>query len=649
MNLLKKKSVLAAGLLIIVLAGFFWFRSRGSSDEVTYTTSAAERGMIVSSISSSGLVSSSSKYTVSTSASGVIKKIYVSEGDYVKEGDNILTIQLDKNGRLTKQKAWASYLSAKSALEEARKTDLTKERDVLAAQIDLLSTKQTKLSAQREITLAKSSLIAAEDAYNTAKSKPISTTEKKQKELALQAAQKALELAQSKYDNADKSNEISTEQSNLLLEKELISARMSRDVAQLAYDEALEDTTTPEAELKQKEASLVAAQQAVELAQYKYDNADDTNELSAEQTKLSLGRELDSARQSLNAAQDAWEAVKNKPESDAERRQAELALQAAKDAADLAQQKYDLVDQNIKKAALGVNIAKQTTSSSNSAIAKAKADLESARMSYQDTLPTITAPVSGKITDLNLYVGMVVSSSSSRSGSSSGSSGAGSSGSASSSSSSSSSGQSIATIAVDNRPMISVDISEIDIVKVKAGHKASITIDAISDKTFTGKVISINRSGSSSSGVTVYPTNIMLDMDVEGVQPNMAATASIITETKDNVILIPIGAAKTSGDQSTVTILKNNQPQQVTVELGISSDTQVEVVSGISEGDAVVTATSATSTSQQATSGSGSASPFAGGGMMGGPPGMGGMGGSQRSSGSGSSNRSGGFSGSTGR
>ncbi|MBI4734080.1 MAG: biotin/lipoyl-binding protein [Rubrobacteridae bacterium] len=452
--LLKKKGVLAIGLVVIIIIGIFWFKSRGSSDEITYTTSAAERGMIVSSISASGQVASTSKYSVATSASGIIKKIYVSEGDYVREGDNILTIQLDKNGRLSKQKAWASYLSAKSSLEDVQKTDLTKERDVLAAQIDLLTTKQTKLSAQREISLAKSSLIAAEDAYNTVKSKPTSTTEKKQKELALQAAQKALELAQSKYDNTDNTNEISTEQSDMLLKKELVSARMSRDVAQLAYDAALENTTTPASELKQKEASLIAAQQAVELAQYKYDNADATNKLSTEQTKLSLSRELDSAKSSLYAAEDAWNAVKNKPESDAERRQSELALQAAKDAVDLAQQKYDLVDENIKKAALGVTIAKQTTTSSNSAIAKAKADLEAARMSYQDTLPTITAPVSGKITDLNLYVGMVVSSSSSSSGggsSSAGSSGAGSSGSSGSSSTSSgSTGQSIAMIAGPN-------------------------------------------------------------------------------------------------------------------------------------------------------------------------------------------------------
>ncbi|MBI4734079.1 MAG: hypothetical protein HY779_04600 [Rubrobacteridae bacterium] len=134
-----------------------------------------------------------------------------------------------------------------------------------------------------------------------------------------------------------------------------------------------------------------------------------------------------------------------------------------------------------------------------------------------------------------------------------------------------------------------------------------------------------------------FPVNVLSDMDIEGIQPNMAATANIITETKDNVILIPSGAAKTSGGQSTVTILKNKQPQQVTVELGISSDTQIEVISGVSEGDAVVTASS--SSTQQATSSSGgSSSPFAGGGMMGGPPGMGAVSG-QRSSGS--SSRSG--------
>jgi multidrug efflux pump subunit AcrA (membrane-fusion protein) len=525
MNRLLKNKGLAGGVLaIIIFVGFMWFRSKGSGEEITYQTAQAERGMIVSSISTSGSVSTSSKFSVTTSASGIISKVFVSEGDVVKEGDNILTLKLDKDGKLNKMKAWANYLSAKSALEDAQKTDLAQDRDILAAEIDLLTSKQTKLSSQREINLAKSALIAAQDDYDTVMNKPATTTEKKQKELALEAAKKALELAQSKYDNADRSNEISTDQSNMLLSKELVSARTSRDAAQAAYDAALDDSRTTDAEMAQKTATLKAALQAVELAQYKYDTADEVNKLSAEQTKISLERELNSAKSSLDAAQDAWDAVKNKPQSDAERRKAELALQAAKDAADLAQQKYDLVDLNIKKAQLGVGIAKQTTTSSNSTIAKAKADLESAKMSYQDTLPTIKAPVGGKITDLNLYVGMVISGSSSSSGggsSSSSSSGSssrsssGSTGSSSSSSSSGSSGQSIATIAVDNRPMITVDVSEVDIVKVKPGQKASVTIDAISGKTFTGKVISIDRNGSSSSGVTIYPTSIMLEMDVE--------------------------------------------------------------------------------------------------------------------------------------
>jgi hypothetical protein len=130
-------------------------------------------------------------------------------------------------------------------------------------------------------------------------------------------------------------------------------------------------------------------------------------------------------------------------------------------------------------------------------------------------------------------------------------------------------------------------------------------------------------------------------MDVEGVQPNMAATANIITETKDNVILIPVGAAKTSNGQTTVTILKNNQPQQATVELGLSSDTQVEVLSGVTEGDAVVTSSSASSQQTGASARSGSSSPFASG--FGGPGGMGGMGGGMRQGSGGTRQGGGGF------
>jgi multidrug efflux pump subunit AcrA (membrane-fusion protein) len=88
----------------------------------------------------------------------------------------------------------------------------------------------------------------------------------------------------------------------------------------------------------------------------------------------------------------------------------------------------------------------------------------------------------------------------------------------------------------------------------------------------------------------------------------MAVNAKIITNVKDNVLLVPSTAVQTTNGQSTVRILKNGQLQTVAVTTGDSNDTDTEIMSGLSEGDTVVTSIVTQSTGSRATS-----SPFSGG------------------------------------
>jgi len=82
------------------------------------------------------------------------------------------------------------------------------------------------------------------------------------------------------------------------------------------------------------------------------------------------------------------------------------------------------------------------------------------------------------------------------------------------------------------------------------------------------------------------------------------------------VLLIPLGAMKTSQNgQSTVQILKSGQAQTIVVETGLSSDSQLEVLSGLSEGQDVITGST---TPAAQTSGGSSSSPFSGGSPLGG-------------------------------
>jgi len=223
-------------------------------------------------------------------------------------------------------------------------------------------------------------------------------------------------------------------------------------------------------------------------------------------------------------------------------------------------------------------------------VINAQNNLTSSLLSYQASSPVIYAPNSGKVENITIVEGMALSSSNTTSDSSNGSS-----------------GQRIAVIKTKGMPLATFNISEVDVSRVTQRQKATITLDSISNKTFTGKVVSVDKIGTTSNGVTNYPVVIQLDTEASDILPNMAATANIILQSKDNVLLVPSSAITTSNGQSAVGVIKGGQEQIVNVEIGISSDSQVEITSGLTEGDMVITGTTVTGATQ-----SGGQSPFGG-------------------------------------
>lgn len=111
---------------------------------------------------------------------------------------------------------------------------------------------------------------------------------------------------------------------------------------------------------------------------------------------------------------------------------------------------------------------------------------------------------------------------------------------------SSESNRKIATIKTQGMPIISVNLSEIDVSQVDIGQKSIITFDSLSDKTFSGEIIGVDRIGQTTSGVTQYPAIVKLDTSSAQILPNMTATAKIVIERKNNVLLVPIAAVRKS-------------------------------------------------------------------------------------------------------
>jgi macrolide-specific efflux system membrane fusion protein len=153
-----------------------------------------------------------------------------------------------------------------------------------------------------------------------------------------------------------------------------------------------------------------------------------------------------------------------------------------------------------------------------------------------------------------------------------------------------------------------VQVNEVDISNVNIGQKATMTFNGIDGLSVTGKVEKMDSLGTLTSGVVDYNVTIGFDSLDPRIRPEMSVSAAIITGVKQDVILVPNSAVKTQNGNSYVQVLNGQTPQNVTVEVGLSNDTQTEIISGVNVGDNVVTQTINSSTSTSTTASSTSSS-----------------------------------------
>ncbi|GAA1794328.1 efflux RND transporter periplasmic adaptor subunit [Actinomadura chokoriensis] len=277
---------------------------------------------------------------------------------------------------------------------------------------------------------------------------------------------------------------------------------------------------------------------------------------------------------------------------------------------------------NAAKANLAVAAGGDTSSEQGYAsYLQAKNSYNSALRTYQGTV--LKAPFAGTITAVNGAVGGSSGGSSSSSGSAAGSGGSSPGSSSSSSTSSSSSSSGFMEIADVGKLQIDGDFTEADTTKLKVGQAATITFDALTGTTATGKVTAIGLSPTTTDNVVKFPATISLTDVPSGVRLGQTATAEITVAKAEDVLYVPSAAVRTAGGQSTVTVVRNGEQSTVTVEIGVKGDQGTEIKSVLEEGDQVVV----TSTSGSGTSGTTGRQGFPGGGgpgMGGGAPGGGG-------------------------
>ena len=191
-------------------------------------------------------------------------------------------------------------------------------------------------------------------------------------------------------------------------------------------------------------------------------------------------------------------------------------------------------------------------------------------------------------------------------------------------------GTEILRVANLNNMEVEVDVNENDIVKIKVGDDANVEVDAYLKKQFKGTVTSISNSASSAltaDQVTNFKVKVRILKEsyqdlLEGkpdtyspFRPGMTATVDIITETKTNVLSVPISSVVVKSDTTAVKEIKVEDPNEEQkgaapksdkkfecvfvkvgdkakiriIKTGIQDDTNIEVLTGLKKGDVVIT------------------------------------------------------------
>ena len=612
---IKRHKILTGAVLIVLIAGggYYWYGSKNKvSSEPHYVIETVEKGTLITSISGSGQVSASNQVDVKPKVSGDIVAIDLKSGQEVKAGDALAQIdssaaqktvrdaQLSLEGaqisfeKLKQQASGLSLLQAENAVVQARDSLIKLRLDQESSYQTLLSTKQTKAddltkayddgfstisNAFLDLPNIMSGLQGILYNYDISPTQQnidvyvnycntIGNADSAKVTSYRTDAENGYQAARKKYDkNFD--------------DFKTASRYSSRDTLEPLINETY-DTTKSIAEAIKNTNNLIQFTIDV-LAEKNFKapalSSTHLNNLSSYtgkvnshlQSLLNIIQTIKNANDGLtNTEKDIKNADQLNPlniaaaEVAIKEKEASLAdLKAGADALDIRTQELSLIQRQ-----------------------NALADAQEKLADY-----AVTAPFDGVIATVSAKKGDPASS-----------------------------GTAIVTM-VTKQKVAEISLNEVDIAKVKAAQKATLTFDAVSDLSISGEVAEVASIGTTSQGVVNYSVKIVFDTQDDRIKPSMSVTAAIVTEAKTDILLIPSTALKSSGDiyyveKPTETIASDvitkggssgitleSLPAQQTVQIGSANDTSTEITSGLSEGDQIITKTitAAASTSSTAT------------------------------------------------
>lgn len=342
---------------------------------------------------------------------------------------------------------------------------------------------------------------------------------------------------------------------------------------QLAVDQARANLDKARADAGANYDSIHSAEVEVDNAEKYLDDTERLNDANVDAAE----QKVSNTREYYEDAQEYYEKVRDEEgDNSAITKLAKLTLDTAEANYEQAQDALDVADQTADLAKTTaenkLETAKAALDAAESIFVRASKDatVASYQAAYETALSNLgkaalQAPASGIIKEVNYKVGEVIG----------------------------------ATSADAFSKMISYDfimeakVPESDIAKIKTGQIGTLSFDAFeSDEIFEAKVVSIDPSATVIQDVVDYIVKLTMEKDDPRFKDGMSADIDIAISQKDNVISIPERAIKDAGGKKIVQVLENEKPVDREIETGMKGDGgMIEVVSGLNEGELVITST----------------------------------------------------------
>ncbi len=566
----KHKFLTVIIILALIVAGYFVFKSinANKAKENHYYLGTITKGTLITSVSGSGQVSVLEQVDIKPKASGDLTYVGVAKGQQVLKG--ALIAQIDST------EALKTIRDAEDSLETAK---LSLEK--LNQPVDNL----TLMQAENALTNAKESKQDAEDSLKKAYDDGFNTVSNTFLELPTIVAGLQNILLGYTFANNQTNLEYYTnavQQYDIKVVQYKNDAKDKYDSAREAYNKNFQDYKT--------------------ISRYSDEETIKNLITQTYETTISIAESVKSANNLIQFYEDKLTEYNLRPSSIADTHLTSLSSYTGKTNSHLSSLLSSRsAIENSEKSIVEADrsIVEKTESLANLKEGPDALDVRSQELSIKQKEYSLSdakakiadyyirAPFDGVVADLSVKKGDTVSS-----------------------------GLSIATFITKQR-IAEVTLNEIDVAKIKFGQKATLTFDAVDGLNITGDVIDIDSSGTVSQGVVSYTVKISFDTQDDRVKPGMSVSASIITDAKQDVLLAPNSAVKSSGDLSYVEVLdsaltKNvkdneaivskNPPTKKQIEIGLTDDSYTEIVSGLSDGDKIITKTSTGTTTKTTTS-----------------------------------------------